>query len=59
MQNLERFESIPFTDAAPFQHINVLTKHSYRVSSERLSTKMQETPQNIVDVGVELPVRES
>lgn len=38
---------MPFTDVASFPHYRTLAKQSYRVKFQRLSTKKQETVQNM------------
>lgn len=45
--HVESFESMVHTDAALFEHFGVLNKQSYRLTSQWLSTKGQETVQNI------------
>lgn len=47
VENLGRFESLNFTDAAPFENFNVLIKQSYRMTSRRRSTKMKKTVESM------------
>lgn len=47
VEDLERFESIPTTDARPFEHFSVLIKQSYGTTSRRLSTQLHETVQDM------------
>lgn len=43
VEDFKRFTSIPFSGAAPFQHLNVLNKQPYRIKAQRLCTRLQET----------------
>lgn len=45
--DLERFGKMPFTSAAPVEHLDVLAKHRYRETSQWLSKRLQETVQNL------------
>lgn len=47
VKDLKRFGNMLFTDAELFEHLNVLTEQSYRMKSRELSTRMQETAQNM------------
>lgn len=47
LDDLERFESLSFTDAAPFEHFEVLLKQSYRMTSPRMSTRLEDTVENM------------
>lgn len=47
VEDLERFGSISFMDAGPFEHFNVVIKQSYRMTSRRLTTRMDETVQRM------------
>lgn len=49
VEGLERFKSMSFTDAASFEHFNVQIKQLSGTMSQRLSTRMQETTQNMVN----------
>lgn len=41
MEELQELETIYFTDATPYEHFNVLTKHSYSVTFRHLSMLLQ------------------
>lgn len=46
VEDLERFGSTSSTDARPPEHINVLIKQSYKMTSRWLPTRLQNTVQN-------------
>lgn len=47
VENLKRFGDMSCTDEAPFERLNKLIERSYRMTSRRLSTRMQETVLNM------------
>lgn len=47
MDDLERLGGLPFMDAGPFEHLNVLIKKSLWVTSQRLLTRVCETVGNM------------
>lgn len=46
-EDLQKVQSMSYTDASPVEHFNVVVKKSYRSSSMRTTTRIEETVQGI------------
>lgn len=47
VEDLERFESLSFTVAAPFEHYNLFSKQTWRTTSRRSLTRLYEMVDNM------------